>query len=35
MEAVREAVASIESAFGNIVSPPYRIKRPRKHQKPS
>lgn len=30
LQAVREAVASIESAFGNIVSPPYRVRRHRK-----
>lgn len=35
MQAVREAVASIESAFGNIASPPYQIRRRRKRQKPS
>ncbi len=27
LQAVREAVASIESAFGNIASPPYRVRR--------
>lgn len=35
LQAVREAVASIESTFGNIASPPYRVKRRRKRQKPS